>query len=83
MEIETRKKGIMEMKNLGNQTGTTDVGISNGVQEMEERTIDVREILVEINTLKENAKSKKKKSVTNIQKIWSILRKEIKRFMEC
>jgi hypothetical protein len=31
MEIETRKKGIMEMKNLGNQTGTTETGLINRI----------------------------------------------------
>ena len=39
-EIETIKKtqteGILEMENLGKQTGTTDAGITNRIQEIKE-----------------------------------------------
>jgi hypothetical protein len=60
MEIATIKKRqaetILEMKNIDKKTETTDISITNRIQEMEEKIAGIEEI----NTLvKENVKSKK------------------------
>jgi uncharacterized coiled-coil protein SlyX len=64
MEIEAMKKTqtneILEMKNLGNRTGTTDASITNRIQDMEERISGVEDTIEEIGaSVKENVKSKK------------------------
>ena len=74
MDIESIKKTQMqvtlEMKNLGKRTGTTDINITNRIQEMEERIQGI-----EIDTpVKENAKSKKFLT-QNIQKIWDTMKR--------
>lgn len=49
------------MKNLGNQTGATDVSITKRMQEMEKRISGIDEMIEEIGSLdKDNFKSKKK-----------------------
>ncbi|ERE70071.1 LINE-1 type transposase domain-containing protein 1 [Cricetulus griseus] len=78
-EIETIKKaqseGMLEIEKLGKPSGTTDVSITNRIQEMEERTSGVEDTLAEIDSLtKENLKSNK--SVTqNIKEIWDIMKR--------
>ena len=51
MEIESIKKtqteGILEMKNLGKRTGTTDASITNRIQETEEIISDVEDTIEE------------------------------------
>ena len=75
-EIETIKKaqseGMLEIEKLGKWSGTTDVSITNRIQEMEERISGVEDTLVEIDSsTKENLKSNK--SLTqNIQVIWAL-----------
>ena len=64
MEIEAVKErqavGIPEMENKDMQPGTTDTSITNKIKEMEERTSDTEDKVVEIDTVaKENVKSKK------------------------
>jgi cell fate (sporulation/competence/biofilm development) regulator YmcA (YheA/YmcA/DUF963 family) len=57
---KTQTEAVLEMKNLGKRTGTTDVSITNIIQEMEERLSGVADVIEEINILvKENVKSKK------------------------
>jgi methyl-accepting chemotaxis protein len=47
------------MENLGKRSGITDIGISNRIQEIEERISDVVNTIEEIDTaLKENSKHK-------------------------
>jgi hypothetical protein len=54
MEIEaikeTQIEGILEMKNLVNRTGTTDVSITYRLQVIEERISGVEDTIEEINT---------------------------------
>jgi chromosome segregation ATPase len=63
-EVDTIKKtqseATMELEILKKKSGTIDVSISNGIQEMEER-ISVAEDSIEniSTTIKENTKSKK------------------------
>ena len=66
MEMESIKKtqtvivGIVEIENIGNQTGITDASITNRIQEMEVRIWGVVDTVEETDTLvKENVKSKK------------------------
>ena len=56
---KTQIETILEMENLGKRTGTTDVSITNRIQEMEERISDVEDTIEESDiSVKENAKSK-------------------------
>lgn len=52
MEVEAIKKtqtdGILEMKNLGKRTGTTDASITNIIQEMEKIILEVEYMTEEI-----------------------------------
>ena len=64
IELEKLKKRQMEeitkRKNLGKKTGTTEVSITNRLQEMEERISGVEDTMEEIDvSVKENVKSKK------------------------
>ena len=48
------------MKNLGKRTGTTDINITNRIQEMEERISGAEVTIEDIDTtVKENTKCKK------------------------
>jgi hypothetical protein len=50
---------ILEMENPGKRTKTTETGINNRMQEMEERISGIEDKIEEIDTLvKENTKSK-------------------------
>ena len=76
MEIEavneTQIEGILEMKNLGKRTGTTDRSITNRIQEIKERPSCVEDTIEEIDTsVKENVKSKTF-LIQNIQEIWDM-----------
>ncbi|ERE73973.1 Transposase, L1 containing protein [Cricetulus griseus] len=78
-EIETIKKaqskGMLEIEKLGKRSGTTDVSITNRIQEMEERISGVEDTLAEIDSsTKENLKSKKSLS-QNIQEIWDTMKR--------
>ena len=42
---ETKTKGILEMKNLGKQTGATDASITNRLQDMEVRISGTEDII--------------------------------------
>ena len=56
---KTQTETILEMEKPGKRTGTTDINITNRIQEMEERISDIEDIIDEINALvKEKAKSK-------------------------
>ena len=58
------------MEKVGKQSGTTDVSITNRIQEMEERISGVEDTIEEIDSLaKENVKSNKLLA-QNIQEIW-------------
>jgi hypothetical protein len=64
MEVETIKKTqretTLEIETLGKKSGTTNVSISNRIQEMEERISDSEDSIENIGTtIKENAKCKK------------------------
>jgi hypothetical protein len=57
--VRKHDKKIWEVKNLGKRTGTTEISIINGIQDMEERTSGVEDTIEEIDTsFKENVKSK-------------------------
>ena len=63
MEVETIKKtqleANLEMETLRKKSWITDVGIINGIQEIEERISGVEDTVEEINeTVKENLKHK-------------------------
>ena len=63
VEVETVKKTQMEanleMENLEKRSGITDVSITNRIQEIEERTSGVEDMVEEIDTtVKENSKHK-------------------------
>ncbi|ERE72641.1 LINE-1 type transposase domain-containing protein 1 [Cricetulus griseus] len=78
-EIETIKKaqpeGMLEIEKLDKRSETTDVSITNRIQEMEERTSGVEDTLVEIDSsTKENLKSNKSLS-QNIQEIWDTVKR--------
>jgi uncharacterized coiled-coil protein SlyX len=79
VEAETIKKTQMEanleMENLGNRSGITDISITNRIQEIEERISSVEETIEEIDTtIKENSKHKKKNLITqSIQEIQDII----------
>ena len=61
---------MLEIEKLGKRSGTTDVSITNRIQEMEERISGVEHTLAEIDSsIKENLKSNKSLS-QNIQEIW-------------
>ena len=53
MEVETKKTQMeanLEMENQGKRSGITDVSITNGVQEKEERISGVEDNVEEIDT---------------------------------
>jgi hypothetical protein len=57
--MKTQTDTILEIGNLRKRTGTTDVSITNRIQEMEERISDVEDTIEESDiSVKENAKSK-------------------------
>ena len=66
---------MLEIENLSIRLGTTDVSITNRIQEMEERISGAEDTLAEIDSsTKENLKSNK--SLTqNIQEIWDTVKK--------
>lgn len=51
---KTQTEEILEIENLGEQTGITKLSI-NGVQEMEERISGIKDIIEEIDLLIENS----------------------------
>ena len=78
-EVDTIKKtqseAILEIENLGMKSGTTDVSISNRIQEMEERISGAEDSLENIGTtIKDNAECKKILTL-NIQKIQDTIRR--------
>lgn len=50
------------MKNLGTKTGTSQVSLTNGMQEMEERILGIEDMLEEMDTFV------KKKFMCNLRK---------------
>jgi uncharacterized coiled-coil protein SlyX len=79
MEVETIKKTqtetILEIEILGKKARTTDVSISNRIQEMEERIAGAEDSIENIDTtIKENAKCKKILT-QNIQEIQDTMRR--------
>ena len=46
--IRTQTEGILEMENLGKQTGTTEVSFTNRIQEMKERISGTEDTAEEI-----------------------------------
>ena len=63
MEIEaitkTQAEEILENKCLGKRTGAANAGITNGIQEMEERISGLEDAIEEIDVpVKENVKAK-------------------------
>jgi hypothetical protein len=57
---KTQAEGILEMENLVKRTGTTDVGITNRIQEMKDRISCVDDKIKETDTsVKGNIKPKK------------------------
>ena len=78
-EIETIKKSQREttlmIENLGKRSGDTDAGITNKIQEMEEKISGAEDTIKNIDTaVKENAKCKKLET-QNIQEIQNTIRK--------
>jgi hypothetical protein len=43
-------EATLEMENLGKRTGTTDISITNGIQEIEERISDKEYTIEEIDS---------------------------------
>jgi chromosome segregation ATPase len=79
MEVETMKKTqretTLEIETLGKKSGTINVSISNGIQEMEERISDAEDSIGNMDTtIKENAKCKKILT-QNIQEIQDTMRR--------
>ena len=77
-EVETIRKtqieANLEMENLGKRSENTDVSISNGRQEIEERISGIENTLEEMDTtVKENGKCKKL-LIQNIQEIQDTMR---------
>jgi len=57
---KTQTEMMLEMGNLGKRTGTTDISITNRIQEMGETISGIEDTIEEIDvSVKENAKSKK------------------------
>ena len=55
---KTQTKGILEMKNLGKRTRTTDASITKRIHEIEKRIPDMKDTIEEIDIpFKENGKS--------------------------
>jgi hypothetical protein len=74
MKIEAMKKGILEMINQQKTTGTSDLSVTNRIQEMEERISGIDDMIEETYTLiTENVRSKSF-PCTNIQEFWDIMR---------
>jgi chromosome segregation ATPase len=85
MEVQTIKKTqretTLEIENLGEKLGTTDVSISNRIQDMEERISGADDSIENIDTtIKENAKYKNILT-QNIQEIQGTLRRPNLRIM--
>ena len=79
-EIEAIKKtqteGILDMENLGKWAGTTEISITNRIQEKEERISGAEDTTEEIDLLvKGNIKSIKFLT-QNIKEIWDIMKKQ-------
>lgn len=73
----TQTEGNLDMKNLGTQTGTSEVSLTNRIQESKERLSGLEDTIEEMVTfIKENVKSKtylaRKK---NIQEIWDTMKR--------
>ena len=57
---KTQTKEILDMENLGKQTGTTETSITNRIQDIEERISGIEDTIEEIDLfVKENIKSNK------------------------
>lgn len=55
----TLTEGNLDMKNLGTQTGTSEVSLTNRIQESKERLSGLEDTIEEMDTfIKENVKSK-------------------------
>jgi predicted nucleic acid-binding Zn-ribbon protein len=68
-EIETMKKSqreaTLELENQGKKSGVIDASITNRIQEIEERISGAEDTIENIDTtVKENAKAKSKKLLT-------------------
>jgi chromosome segregation ATPase len=79
MEVETIKKTqretSLEIEILGKKSGTTDVRISNRIEEMEERILGAEDSIENMDTtIKENAKCKNF-LIQNIQEIQDTMRR--------
>ena len=73
---KTQTEGWLAMENLGKRTETSEVSITNRIQEIEERISDSEDTIEKLNALtKENSKSKKFSS-QNIQELWDTIKKE-------
>lgn len=64
MEIEAVKKtqmdAVLEMENIGKRTGNADASITNSIQDMKEKILDVEDSIEEIDTtVKKKAKCNK------------------------
>jgi hypothetical protein len=47
---KTKIEEILEMKNFEIQTGTTGADFANGIQELEERILNIEDMIEEIDT---------------------------------
>ena len=79
MEIEAIKKtqmeGILEMDNLGKQTGTMNARIPNRIWEIKEKISDPEDTIEETDwSVRENVKSKKCLT-QSIQEIWDTMKR--------
>ena len=77
MEVmkKTETKGRLDMENLGKQTGTTEINITNNIQEIEERISETKDTIEDINSLiKENNESNKFLT-QNIQEICDTMKR--------
>ena len=71
---KTETKGILEMKNLGKWSATTNTNTNNRIQEIEERIRGIENSIEEIDSLvKENVKFNKCLA-QNIQEIWDTIK---------
>jgi predicted nucleic acid-binding Zn-ribbon protein len=58
--LKTLSEATLEIENLGKESGTIDVSISNRIQEMEERISGVEDSIENVSTTIENKQNAKR-----------------------
>jgi hypothetical protein len=80
VEIEainkTQTEGILKMENLRRRTETTNTSITNRVQEMEKRILDIDDTIEETDTSVKYMLNLKKFLTQHIQEIWDTMKRD-------